>query len=345
MPRNKGLPHYRRIADRLLAGLAKGGNFRVPSENALARAHGVARMTARRALEHLRAHGYIERIQGSGSFSRHVGARTVHYIGYSLAQSRFTRFRSRLLHNLGNEGIHLLTVDAGVSGTDLDPTPELIGEIRNSEAVIWLAPSHPSGAAAAVRLRRKLPVKLPMVLINDPLGLSLHGTHRFDLLHFDAAEAARRMVDLLARRGIAHPLLVLRRDVKLYSVAEIHRGFVAAMHTRNVPEALLHALAWNPPERLERVIREAVTKKRKGWKPDGFVLEYDYFDEFQAAMRSANTGLPVFAFGRGATGLNPAGDTKVLADVCTELLFSRLKTPNRPNLHVQAAIPPRAGKG
>ena len=53
MGRNPGVPHYRRIADTLIAQLGDEARLpdRLPSERALAHKYGVARNTARRALE------------------------------------------------------------------------------------------------------------------------------------------------------------------------------------------------------------------------------------------------------------------------------------------------------
>ena len=80
MGRNLGLPHYRRIANELLAALPGesddadrtsvpgSGPGRLPSERALMRKFGVARNTARRALNELRRRGVARRLQGSGSF-------------------------------------------------------------------------------------------------------------------------------------------------------------------------------------------------------------------------------------------------------------------------------------
>lgn len=66
-----GRPLYQRIKDYLLAEI-RAGRWRagdaVPSEEALVRQFGVARMTVNRAVRELTAQGILNRIQGSGTY-------------------------------------------------------------------------------------------------------------------------------------------------------------------------------------------------------------------------------------------------------------------------------------
>ena len=64
-------PLYQAVKDHVLAGIHDGTwapGARVPSEQELVSALGVARMTANRALRELAAEGYLTRTQGLGSF-------------------------------------------------------------------------------------------------------------------------------------------------------------------------------------------------------------------------------------------------------------------------------------
>lgn len=64
-------PPWRQIADRVQAAITSGAyppGQKLPSEAELRETYGVARMTARRALEHLRDEGVIESRPGIGWF-------------------------------------------------------------------------------------------------------------------------------------------------------------------------------------------------------------------------------------------------------------------------------------
>lgn len=71
-------PRYQQVKSHVLARIASGSlgvHARVPSENELVRALGVARMTANRALRELAADGVLVRVAGVGTF---VADRRVH---------------------------------------------------------------------------------------------------------------------------------------------------------------------------------------------------------------------------------------------------------------------------
>ena len=72
-------PRYQQLKDRIIDRIARGQlspGDRVPSENELAAADGVSRMTANRALKELTAEGYVERVAGSGTFVAEPTARS-----------------------------------------------------------------------------------------------------------------------------------------------------------------------------------------------------------------------------------------------------------------------------
>jgi len=81
-------PAYQQIMAVLRQSIERGDlptGTRVPSERALAREHGVSRMTARHALDTLSRDGIIMRVPGSGSFvsSRKVEHSVSELIGFS----------------------------------------------------------------------------------------------------------------------------------------------------------------------------------------------------------------------------------------------------------------------
>lgn len=65
------LPLYRQVKDHIVGRIQAGDwpeTARVPSENELTRDLGVSRMTVHRALRELTAEGWLERVQGAGTF-------------------------------------------------------------------------------------------------------------------------------------------------------------------------------------------------------------------------------------------------------------------------------------
>ena len=65
----KKYPKYEKIKDYVIKGI-KARNFTdaVPSENQLAEAFGVSRMTARKAIDAIEREGFVERVPGKGTF-------------------------------------------------------------------------------------------------------------------------------------------------------------------------------------------------------------------------------------------------------------------------------------
>ena len=66
--RDSAMPRYQQLAAWMRDKITKGElTGRLPSEKALARAHGVAPATVRRALDVLRSEGLVRTYRGSGS--------------------------------------------------------------------------------------------------------------------------------------------------------------------------------------------------------------------------------------------------------------------------------------
>jgi GntR family transcriptional regulator len=71
--KKSAMPYYEQLADLLRKEIEekkpKGGGYRLPSENELAKRHGISRLTIRHALDVLERQGYIYREKGKGSFA------------------------------------------------------------------------------------------------------------------------------------------------------------------------------------------------------------------------------------------------------------------------------------
>lgn len=344
MPRNPGIPHYRRIADNLLATLqAPGEPVRpLPSENALAKRYGVARNTARRALEELRAQGLVRRLRGSGSFSQGRAVRLIFAFGYMLPV--YARLFSWMQHLLAGEGYRLIVRETGMRGENLSETFRL-DELRQAEAVFWYVASHPDGIRAATAARRQLPPRLPLVLVDDPLGLSLQGRHRVDLVHYDGQQAARLLVKKLAARGIHHPVLVNRSDVTIFAAQATQAGFEAELVERGIVDVAGHVFRDDAqhPSPLRRLFQPV---NRRSWKPEAILLHYPYQSEFRDRCRQAGIRLtpdfPVIAVGQVEGRYRLPTDQRGMAQTCVDLLLSRLRNPRRANLHVAINLPVRS---
>lgn len=64
-------PIYRQAADHIAAAVASGAlapGARLPAERDLAEQWGIAYLTVRRAMAHLRERGVVETVQGKGTF-------------------------------------------------------------------------------------------------------------------------------------------------------------------------------------------------------------------------------------------------------------------------------------
>jgi GntR family transcriptional regulator len=348
MPRNPGMPHYRRIANAIITSTiqrrAPGGQ-RVPSETAVARKFGVAKNTARRALDELRRLGYVTRIRGSGTFSTGQSLKTIFAMGYDVLGPDFTRMFTWLEHLLARRGYRLIVGDMGLRGEHIREAFR-IEQIRQADAIVWQAPSHPLGVRASIAARRKLPKRMPLLCIADPLGLSLQGRHRIDLVHWDYPEAIRRILAWCDREKRRHPILVSRTDVTLFATAEAERAFVADLANRNVREAANHVVPWDAfdtqaGERFVRHVRDLE------WKPDAFILQFEWLPEFTrlcaaAGMRPDSRSVWVFDSRVGERSLKM--DFRLMAEVCSDLLLNRLEKPNRPNLRVALNVPVRRSR-
>lgn len=157
---SEGQPKYRRIADALREAIRAGEygpGARLPGENDLMAAHGVARMTARQALGVLRTEGLAESRKGAGVFVR-----------------AFRPLRRRGVQRLSNErwGVGRSIWTADVEDRDLvvdqiavteEPAPERVAH------VLELAP----GDTACVRSRRFVLDGKPVLLAVSHLPAAL----------------------------------------------------------------------------------------------------------------------------------------------------------------------------
>ncbi|WP_186418790.1 tripartite tricarboxylate transporter substrate-binding protein [Bosea sp. CS1GBMeth4] len=162
---------YLLLRDRIISGEARP-QTRLPSEPSLAEAHGVSRVTVRRALDKLAAEGLIERRPGSGTF---VSAQVT-------AAPLIADFSNVLTHliEMGRQtNVRLLSFDY------VNATPALIDALR-------LAPGE--------RLQRSVRVRL---IDGQPFSyLVTHVPQRIGVSYSEADLSSTPLLALLERSGV-----------------------------------------------------------------------------------------------------------------------------------------------
>lgn len=123
---DEDIPLYRQVKEHILARIRSGEwtpGGRIPSENRLTRDLGVSRMTAHRALRELTAEGWIERVQGAGTFV----AQSKPQLQALAAQDLATEIRARGHHHSAK--VYILRSErvglAGQALLDLPPGSEI----------------------------------------------------------------------------------------------------------------------------------------------------------------------------------------------------------------------------
>ncbi len=345
MARNQGEPHYRRIMAALLTRLNQPAlkGERLLSERALAARFKVARNTAARACRELCAQGYLNRRRGSGTFRARAIAPAILAWGYHVSHPPFSSFFEWLQYGLVRHGYSLAVRDFGVDGGKL---PDVVRDpiLSKARAICWLAPSYPEALARAAEQCQKLPEDLPLVLVNDLLGLELHGRRRADLAHFDYAAAARQMVERLADAGCHHPLLIRRTYLDArYASEQIMVGFLAGLAERGIPDPGGHVVNWNPETSVGLRALLQPSQAVPGWRPDAVLLPWGFAAAFLRHCRAQGhpipKTMPVIGFGQNKGRFRLPMNYRGLAEVCAELLISRTLQPARGNRHVLVPMP------
>ncbi len=345
MARNQGEPHYRRIMAALLTRCNQPAlkGERLLSERALAARFHVARNTAARALRELCERGYLHRRRGAGTFRARAICPAILAWGYHVSRPPFNVLFECLQYALAREGYSLAIRDFGVDGGKM---PDLIRDpiLPRARAIFWLAPSYPAALAAAAEQCQKLPAELPLVLVNDLMGVELHGRQRVDLVHFDYAEAARQLVGHLAAAGCRHPLLIRRTYLDArYASEQIRVGWTAALAERGLPDAEAHVVNWNPetPGGLGALLYPPPAAR--GWQPDAILLPWAFNAAFLRHCRAQGNPIPktmpVIGFGQNKGRFRLPMNYRRLAEMCAELLVSRLRQPARGNWHALVPLP------
>ncbi|CAN5483494.1 hypothetical protein BH09VER1_BH09VER1_55220 [soil metagenome] len=264
----------------------------------------------------------------------------IYGFGYLLDNPCFARFFEWMRHRLAEHDYRLIVTDIGLRGENIREYFH-IAEVNRADAIFWIAPSHPEGLRAAVLARRKIPARMPLVLVNDPMCLLLQGPHRFDLVHYDYSQATRRLVERLFKTGRCFPVLVCRSDVRLFSIDEAKCGFISALGERGIKTVASHILKWDPEN--PATLRKFWRTRRGHSAPDAFILPYECEEEFRRALSqaalplSANAQMIVFG-SRDALWRSPM-DFRDMAETCIDLLLSRFKRPTRANLRVALPLP------
>jgi DNA-binding LacI/PurR family transcriptional regulator len=340
MSRNPGVPHYRRIADALIARLGDRTSplGRIPSERVLARQYGVARNTARRALDELRKLGYVSRVQGSGTHRQDVNGRHVFVFGYFTSTGMFLREFNWLSRLVQRHGIRLIVRDIGLYGEHLDEVFR-VDEVLQAEAVIWGVSSHPRGIQAATAARRRLPRRQPMICLGQALGVPIQSRHRVDVVQADYPGAIRQILDRLDRLGLPVPVLVDRSDTTIAQWKEVGSVFLGELTQRGIRDAHRYVLPWDVER--PRSLREFLSQAPKMPRP--FILSHSYAPELRGALKEigADPDSPMIEFDRSGAPFGIPISARAMAEATYDVLMSRMERPNRPNLHVYVSLPVR----
>jgi DNA-binding LacI/PurR family transcriptional regulator len=197
---------------------------------------------------------------------------------------------------------------------------------------------------AAVNIRRRLPKRLPMVCIADPLHLSLQGGARFDLVMWDYGHALEKTLERFAADGIRHPVYVNLSDTDIESQRQAQIAFMGHLAARGAANPSDYIWPWNHASANPAEAWRA-RQKNLGWAPDAYILQYPWEGELRAQCRKSGFPIsaktPVWAFDDSAGKHHLPMSIRAMADVCAELLLSRLRAPSRPNLVVHINVPVR----
>jgi GntR family histidine utilization transcriptional repressor len=151
---------YQAVKAALLEGLAAGRwreGERIPSEPALARVHGVARMTVNRAVRELAAEGLLTRARGSGTFVAPPRPESTLVELRSVAEEIRARGRAHSADVLALEAVR-----AG----DEDPWPEL-GLPRGARLFRSVLRHRQDGQPIQIEVRWVVPSVAPRYLEQD----------------------------------------------------------------------------------------------------------------------------------------------------------------------------------
>ncbi|BBO70619.1 GntR family transcriptional regulator [Desulfosarcina alkanivorans] len=180
----KTAPKYALIKDDLIEGVAsRRFHDRLPSENELARRHGVSRMTARKALNELVRDGVARRIPGKGTFLKKRNFTQAYFRIHPFSENaRFFNVstRSRLIR-------------AGI----VDLPPELDAQLPGKEAV-FLRRIHYLDEQPACHELRYLRADLCATILDEDLAVeSVH-----DLLAMQLGLPVSRVWQRLEATGL-----------------------------------------------------------------------------------------------------------------------------------------------
>ncbi|MBC2603251.1 GntR family transcriptional regulator [Puniceicoccus vermicola] len=335
MARNTGIPHFLRIADKLAARfVSEEAGRRLPSVQAIARSEKVSINTAHSAVKELQRRGVAVSRRGSGSYSLGQEGPVAQVFGYFVHMPRFAAFFRSLTERLARQGLRVVLTETGLRGEALEEgfDPE---EVAKAAIVVWVCTSHPEGVRACTRARRRLPARMPMILVTDPLGLEVTGGHRFDFVHWGTWDSTRMLVQQLGESGVRHPVWIDRSDVATLTQKEAVAGFLSGLVQADVRRPLDHIFRWD----VERPgSLAALFAKTRSWQPGAILLQYDYQEEFRVVCSREGirlpSDLPVLAFGHGESRHRLLQSWRNLARTCADLIASRLRDPARPNLNV-----------
>jgi DNA-binding LacI/PurR family transcriptional regulator len=238
MERNLSEQVFYKVHQDIEAGILKPGQ-KLPPERELESKYNVSRITINRAMTKLKALGFIDRRQGSGTFvTQKITAKTSQHEGLSKTLVKFISpggakkgdvyIRSGVV-----EGMHDVLNSIGIDVTInfYYSTEEYVSQLSKFDRpdsyglVVWYCPCA-EGDALLLKMKEK---NYPFVLVD-------HYNPEIECDHVvtDNIDGAEQMVNYLAEKG--HRRIVYITDERKYtSLDDRQTGFIKAMLSHKLP--------------------------------------------------------------------------------------------------------------
>ena len=247
---NVGTPKYLRIVESLRASLDAGryrNGERLPSEAELVRKFGVSRMTAVKAMQHLRQEGLLVRRTGSGSFAAESGSGDKPIFGLIIPDLGETEIFEPICKGMAaspNSSGHSLSWGNSISRANKEDAAEQLCEQYIAQRVsgVFFAPLEFAPHRDVVN-RRVLKMlksgRIPVVLL-DRCAMDYPARSEYDIVGLDNRRAGFVVTEHLIRRG-AKRVGFLAREGSVETVDDRIVGYREALyaHGKEIDRNLL----------------------------------------------------------------------------------------------------------
>ncbi len=331
-PANPDQPKYLRIVESLRASLEAGryrNGERLPSEAELVRKFGVSRMTAVKAMQHLRQQGLLVRRTGSGSYAAETASGEKPVFGLIIPDLGETEIFEPICKGMSgspNLAGHSLSWGQSASRANKEDAAEQLCAQYIAQRVsgVFFAPLEfaPHRDTVNRRVLRMLKqARVPVVLL-DRCAMDYPARSEYDIVGLDNRRAGFVMAEHLIRQG-ARRLAFLARAGSAETVDDRIVGYREALYAHG------HAIDRNLLLRVDPTDMDTLSKVIAAQRIDGLLCANDR--TAAEAMRSVL-----------ALGLRIPQDVRVAGfdDVrYAELLPVALTTMHQPCLQIgEAAI-------